>query len=65
MIIEVNECYYMGILIDHVDRKGWKCILGDYEYLFHTLQDAQAAIREVFKDITPIVDKYKGVKFKK
>lgn len=62
MIIEVTESVYKGILVEHVDGKGWKCNLGGTEYLFPYYTAAEAAIDEIFSDIKPVVAKRKGVK---
>jgi hypothetical protein len=64
MIIEVTESVYKGILVEHVDGKGWKCNLGGTEYLFPNYTAAEAAIDEIFQDIKPVVAKRKGVKMK-
>lgn len=63
MIIEVKECNYKGIRLEHVEDKGWKCNLGGQEYLFPTFVDAEATINEIFRDIKPIITKNKGKKF--
>ena len=65
MIIEVTESVYKGILIELVKGKGWKCNLGGTEYLFPYYTAAEAAIDEIFADITPIVTKRKATKLKK
>ena len=64
MIIEVKETVYKGILVEHVENKGWKCNLGGIEYLFPHYTAAQTAIDEIFRDIKPIVTKNKGQKIK-
>ena len=61
MIIEVNEIVYKGILCQHVENRGWKIALAEYEYLFPTLQDAQAAIREFHNEV---VKKYRGAPYR-
>lgn len=66
MIIEVKEYKYKGITLNHVDDLGWKCILGDREYLFPHCQAAESAIDEIFNEgILPIIEKNKGKKLPK
>lgn len=65
MIIEVTETIYKGILIERVKDEGWKCTLGDYEYLFPTYVAAEATIDEIFTDVKPIISKRKGKALKK
>jgi len=60
MIIEIKEYTYKGITLNHVEDEGWKCILGDREYLFPHSQAAHSAIDEIFSNIKPIIDKNKG-----
>lgn len=50
MINEVKEITYNGFLIKHVENKGWKIVLNDVEYIFRTMQDAQAVCRQ-FHDL--------------
>lgn len=64
MIIEVTESIYKGILIERVKDRGWKCNLGGQVYLFPNFVAAQAAIDTIYKDLRPVLAKYKGVKFK-
>lgn len=64
MIIEVNEFQYKGIVLKRVEDQGWKCALGDHEYLFPHCQAAESAIDEIFCDIKPIIVKNKGQRFK-
>lgn len=47
MIIEVKEVNYKGVLLQHVDRKGWKFNFGEQEYLFPYMQEAEQAIDEI------------------
>lgn len=66
MIIEITEYKYKGITLNHVEGKGWKCILGDREYLFPHCQAAEMTIDEIFNDsILPIIEKNKGKKLPK
>ena len=62
MIIEIKEYQYKGITLNRVEDQGWKCILGDREYLFPHCQAAEAAIDEIFWNIKPIISKNKGKK---
>ena len=64
MIIEVTECNYRGILIDHVDNRGWKFSIDEKVYLFPHLSAAQAAIDELYRELKPILKKYKAIKYK-
>ena len=47
MIIEITETTYNGVLLQYVDRKGWKFSFGDQEYLFPNFQEAKKAVDEV------------------
>ena len=48
MIIEITELDFMGFHLEHVKNNGWKIVLKDVEYLFRTMQDAQAACRQFY-----------------
>lgn len=50
MIIEITELDYMGFHLEYVKNTGWKIVLKDVEYLFRTMQDAQAVCRQ-FRDL--------------
>lgn len=50
MIIEVKELDFMGFHLKHVENKGWKIVLNNVEYIFRTMQDAQAVCRQ-FHDL--------------
>ena len=66
MIIEVTEFNFKGITLYHVPNKGWKCTLGDAEYLFPNCQEAQSAINDIFNvDIKGIAANHRGIKIKK
>lgn len=64
MIIDVKETIYQGIILQRVEDQGWRCQLGEDEYLFPTFVDAQSAINEIFRDVNTIIYKHKGKKFK-
>ena len=64
MIIEVKEFKYKGITLTLVKDQGWKCILGEHEYLFPHCQAAESAIDEIFSNIKPIVAKNNGKRLK-
>lgn len=66
MIVEVNEFKYKGITLNRVEDKGWKCLLGEREYLFPHCQAAETAIDAIFGDrINEIIASNKGVKLSK
>lgn len=48
MIIEVTEIDYMGFHLKRVENTGWKIVLNNVEYIFPTMQDAQAACRQFY-----------------
>lgn len=60
-ILVVNEHEYRGILCKHVEKFGWKIVLGDEEYLFPNFQEAKFAIDSIHKNI---VKEYGGLKLK-
>lgn len=66
MIIDVTEYKYMGITLSRVEDKGWKCLLGEREYLFPHCQAAEMAIDAIFGEhISEIIANCKGVKLPK
>lgn len=67
MIIEVKEYKHKGITLKHVDGRGWRCILGNREYIFPHCQAAESAIDEIFNNnnILPIIEKNSGKKISK
>lgn len=66
MIVEIKEYKYMGITLNHVEGKGWKCVLGECEYMFPHAQAAEATIAEIFDDsILSKIAKYNGKKLPK
>lgn len=46
MIKEVTELNFMGFHLENVKHTGWKIVLHDVEFIFPTLQDAQAACKQ-------------------
>ena len=50
MIKEITELNFMGYHLEQVKNTGWKIVLNDVEFLFPTMQDAQAACKK-FRDI--------------
>lgn len=50
MIKEITELNFMGFRLEYIKNTGWKIVLNDVEYLFPTMQDAQAACKQ-FRDI--------------
>ena len=47
MIIEITETEHKGVLLQYVDRKGWKFSFGNREYLFPTFQEAKKAVDQI------------------
>lgn len=67
MVQHVIEQYYCGfsMVLDLEGGTGWKCIIGDQEFKFPTLQAAEAAVREILKGSDVIIKKYGGVSVRK
>lgn len=61
-IIVVNEHEYRGIKCRHVEKFGWKIVLGDEEYLFPNWQEAKLAVDRMHENI---IKEYGGLKLKK
>jgi hypothetical protein len=62
----VTEYKYKGITLNRAEDKGWKCLLGEREYLFPHCQAAETAIDAIFGEhISEIIANYKGVKLPK
>lgn len=67
MILKVLEIDYKGFhLVFHDEGKvGWKCIIGNQEFLFPHRTAAEAAINEILKEADLIIEKRGGTKIRK
>lgn len=45
-VITITDTHYLGFHLSYVENTGWKIVLKDVEYLFRTMQDAQAVCRQ-------------------
>ena len=65
MILKVLEVDYKGFHQTFDEAKGgWKCIIGDKEFLFPHKTAAEAAINEILKEAEPIIEKRGGTKIR-
>lgn len=65
MILKVLEADYKGFhLALNEGKGGWKCIIGDQEFLFPHKTAAEAVIDEILKEADPIIKKRGGTKIR-
>lgn len=65
MIHKVTEHVYRGftlVLNEDKGKNGWKCFIGETEYLFPNVQAAQSAINQVLEASIDIIKKHDGKK---
>ena len=67
MILKVLEIDYKGfhLVFDEEGKNGWKCVIGDKEYMFPNEQAAEAAIRAILKNADEAINQYDGKKIRK
>lgn len=67
MILKVLEIDYKGfhLVLNEEGKRGWKCVIGDMEYLFPNEQAAEAAIRAILKNADEAIAQYGGTKIRK
>lgn len=67
MVLKVLEVDYKGfhLVFDEEGKRGWKCVIGDKEFLFPNKQAAESAISEILKDADKAIARCCGTKVKK
>lgn len=67
MIKKILGFDYKGFRLayDEEGGTGWKCVIGDKEVKFKTLQDAKATISEILKDADEAIKRNEGIVIRK